>query len=51
MAAWATRLPTPAPRSSRDNQHWLSDFAECEGWIGMYQDIHISCKVGYAFLM
>lgn len=30
--------------------HWLTDFAKCEGWIGMHQDqaIHISCKVGYA---
>ena len=33
--------------------HWLTDFAKCEGWIGMHQDqgIHISDKVGYAFLM
>ena len=33
--------------------HWVTDFAKCEGWIGRHQDqgIHISCKVGYAFLM
>lgn len=30
--------------------HGLTDFAKCEGWIGLHQDqaIHIGCKVGYA---
>ena len=30
--------------------HWMTDFAKCEGWIGMHQDqgIHIGCKVGYS---
>lgn len=30
--------------------HWLTDFAKCEGWIGVHTDqfIHISCKIGYA---
>lgn len=33
--------------------HWLTDYAKCEGWIGMHQDqgIHIGCKVGYAFFL
>ena len=33
--------------------HWLTDYAKCEGWIGMHQDqgIHIGCKLGYAFLL
>ena len=33
--------------------HWITDFAKNEGWIGMHQDqgIHISCKIGYTFLM
>ncbi len=30
--------------------HWLTDFAKCEGWIGVHMDqsIHIACKVVYA---
>lgn len=30
--------------------HWLTDFAKCEGWIGVHTDqaIHIGCKVIYA---
>jgi hypothetical protein len=33
--------------------HWITDFAKCEGWIGMHQDqaIHIGCKVGYALVL
>lgn len=33
--------------------HWVTDFAKCEGWIGMHQDqaIHIGCKVAYAFVL
>ena len=33
--------------------HWVTDFAKCEGWIGMHLDqaIHIGCKVVYAFVM
>ena len=31
--------------------HWFTDFAKCEGWIGLHHDqaIHISCKIGYSF--
>ena len=33
--------------------HWITDFAKCEGWIGMHQDqtVHIGCKVGYALVI
>ena len=33
--------------------HWFTDFAKCEGWIGMHQDqaIHIGCKVLYVLLI
>jgi len=33
--------------------HWLTDFAKCEGWIGMHMDqaIHISCKLIFAVIL
>ena len=33
--------------------HWITDYAKCEGWIGMHQDqgIHIGCKLGYAIIL
>ena len=33
--------------------HWVTDFAKCEGWIGMHLDqaIHIGCKIAYAVIM
>ncbi len=33
--------------------HWITDFAKCEGWIGMHQDqaIHIACKIGYCYFL
>lgn len=33
--------------------HWITDYAKCEGWIGMHQDqgIHIGCKFGYAIIL
>jgi hypothetical protein len=33
--------------------HWITDYAKCEGWIGMHQDqgIHIGCKFGYAVFL
>lgn len=33
--------------------HWITDYAKCEGWIGMHQDqaVHLGCKVGYGLLL
>lgn len=33
--------------------HWVTDFAKCEGWIGLHTDqgIHIGCKVAYTFFI
>lgn len=33
--------------------HWLTDFAKCEGWIGVHTDqaIHIGCKILYAIVI
>lgn len=33
--------------------HWFTDFAKCEGWIGIHTDqsIHIGSKLAYAFAL
>ena len=33
--------------------HWVIDYSKCEGWINFHQDqaLHLTCKIGYLFLL